>query len=152
MVKLGDDSGLEGIRAGLFAPGEQGEVVALACQMCGRLGDVRATRNLLDLATREGRRQAPAEIRLAATAALARIEGRLAPESVPMEYVSSESYTVRAQAALTLGALGRPSALPTLAAMMGDANPIVQVSAAAAILQVDSALAAAEESGNQPGY
>ncbi|MCH8166035.1 MAG: HEAT repeat domain-containing protein, partial [Planctomycetes bacterium] len=42
MVKLGLESEIEAIRAALFAPPEQGEIVALACMICGRLKDGRA--------------------------------------------------------------------------------------------------------------
>jgi HEAT repeat protein len=136
MALLGDTSQLEGIRAALFAPDEQGELTALAAQICGRLGDERVARTLYDLATREGRRRPPAEVRMAAAAALARIEPALAPREVAIEYASSEQDWLRAQAALTLGVMGEEGGLPALAALLGDGSPMVQVSAAAAILQI----------------
>ena len=73
---------------------------------------------------------------MAAIWALAQINPAQATMAVPMEYVRSGKYQLRAQAALTLGEIGDPGALPTLGAMLGDSNPLVQVAAASAILQL----------------
>ncbi len=135
MVKLGLESEIEAIRAALFAPPEQGEIVAVACMICGRLKDERVVANLIRLA-RRGRFQQPAEVRMAATWALARIRPTQATIDVPMEYTSIEQYQLRAQAALTLGEVADTAALPTLATMLYDPNPLVRVAAASAILQV----------------
>ena len=43
---------------------------------------------------------------------------------------------ITATAALALGAFGRPSGLSSLAVLLHDEHPVVQVSAAAAILEV----------------
>ncbi|MHC4589981.1 MAG: HEAT repeat domain-containing protein [Planctomycetota bacterium] len=45
---------------------------------------------------------------------------------------------LRAQAALTLGEIGDPAALPQLATLLDDASPLVQVAAAGGILQIES--------------
>jgi len=135
MVKLGLESEIEVIRAALFAPPDQGEIVALACMICGRLKDGRAVADLIRLA-RRGRFLQPAEVRMAATWALARIDPTRVTIDVPMEYTSIEQYQLRAQAALTLGEIADPAALPTLATMLDDPNPLVRVAAASAILQV----------------
>lgn len=137
MVKLGDERQLEVIRASLFAPAEQGEIVALACLMAGRIGDVRAMANLHQLATRTGQRQLPAEVRMAAALAMAQIDPAEAPVDVPLEFVRSERFEHRAQAALTLGAMSDAQSLPTLARLLSDSNPMVQVFAAGGLLQHD---------------
>ena len=54
-----------------------------------------------------------------------------------MEYVKSDRFQLRAQAASTLGELGDPMAYPTLATLLQDPNPLVQVAAAGAILRLD---------------
>ncbi|MCZ6446157.1 MAG: HEAT repeat domain-containing protein [Planctomycetota bacterium] len=136
MVKLGLESEIEAIRAALFAPPEQGEIVALACMICGRLKDERVVANLIRLAHPRAPFQQPAEVRMAATWALARIDPTRATIDVPMEYTGIEQYQLRAQAALTLGEVADPAALPTLATMLDDPNPLVRVAAASAILQV----------------
>lgn len=135
MVKLGDERQLEVIRATLFAPAEQGEIVALACQIVGRLGDVRAIPNLMQLALRDGERQLPAEVRMAATLAIAQIDASEAPLEVPMQYVRSEQFQLRAQAALTLGAIPDSQARLALRQLLSDGDPMVQVFAAGGILQ-----------------
>lgn len=136
LVNLGDDRQLEAIRAALFAPAEEGELTAMACMMCGRLHDERAVPNLVRLARMTGDTQQPAEVRMAATWGLARIDPSLASSGVPMEYVASGEYQLRFQAALTLGEIGDTAALGTLTGMMSDENPLVQVAAATAILQI----------------
>ena len=150
LVKLGHDDELEVIRAALFVPAEQGELSALAAQMCGRLQDGKSTAKLLDLAKRSGQMRMPAEIRLAAVEGLTRIAPDQAPLNVPMEYVSADQYQVRAQAAMTLGQMGRRSTLQILRGLMNDPNPVVQVAAAGAVLRVGPA--DSELSGNRSRY
>ena len=134
MVKLGDDHAMEGIRAALFTPAEQGELTALACMLCGRLADERAVPNLARLAQKTGRFQQPAEVRMAATWAMAKIDPAQAPIEVPLAYLASDRYQLRAQAAHTLAQIGDPTSLPRLAGLMDDQNPMVRVAAAGAIL------------------
>jgi HEAT repeat protein len=136
IVLLGDDRDLEIIRASLFAPvAEQGEIVALACQMAGRLGDHRSLINLRDLATREGRRQMPPEIRMAAVEAIARMDPIGAPIEIPTLYASSDRFDHRAQAAMTLGLIDHPASANLLLQLLTDSNPLVQVAAAGGLLQ-----------------
>ena len=73
---------------------------------------------------------------MAATWGLAHIDPALASIEVPLEYVSSDEYQLRFQAAMTLGEIGNPGSLATLSTMMSDENPLVQVAAATAILQI----------------
>ena len=54
-----------------------------------------------------------------------------------MEYVGSNQFQLRAQAASTLGELGDPIAYAALAKLLQDPNPLVQVAAAGAILRLD---------------
>jgi HEAT repeat protein len=136
MVKLGSERELEGIRAALFVPVEQGELTALACQICGRLRDERVLSMMMDLVSRTGPRRPPAEVRMSAALALAQLRPEAAPVGVPLEYAANERPELRAQAAFTLGAMGRAEGLPTLASLMADSSPVVQVTAAAAILLV----------------
>ncbi len=137
LVKLGDEQEMDVIRAALFAPADEGEITALACMMCGRLRDERTVPNLVRLARRTGEFQHPAEVRMAATWALARLASGQAAVEVPMSYATSTEYQLRIQAALTLGEIGAPASLPTLAGLLRDENPLVQVAAAGAILQIE---------------
>jgi HEAT repeat protein len=138
LVKLGEQQEIEGIRAALFAPPEQGELTALACMMCGRLRDQRAVPNLVRLALQTGPSRQPAEVRMAATWALAHIDPAQAPMEVPLEYVADPLFQLRTQAALTLGEIGDPAALPHLATLLDDDSPLVQVAAAGGILRIET--------------
>ncbi len=68
--------------------------------------------------------------------AIAQIEPMAASIDVPMAYIASDRPELRAQAALTLGGFGDPTNLPMLAILLSDENPLVQVAAAGAILQI----------------
>ena len=136
LVKLGVERQIEAIRAALFAPAEEGELTAVACMMCGRLRDERTVPNLVRLARITGDFQQPAEVRMAATWGLAHIDPAMASIEVPLEYVTSDEYQLRFQAAMTLGEIGSTGSLTTLSAMMSDENALVQVGAASAILQI----------------
>ncbi len=136
MVKLGKEGEIEAIRAALFGPGDQAEITALACMMCGRLGDERAVPNLERLARQEGKFQQPAEVRMAATWALARIKPGRAPIDVPLSYADSQQAQLRAQAALTLGEIVSQASVRPLAVLLRDPDPLVQVAAASALLKI----------------
>jgi HEAT repeat protein len=136
MVKLGDMQQLEVIRAALFSRPEEGELTALACQIIGEVKDEGSLPNLLDLATRGGRQQQSAEIRMAAVMAASEINRDHAVLAVPLAYAGSTRFELRAQAASTLGASRQTAALPHLTALMQDANPLVQVTAAGGVLRI----------------
>jgi HEAT repeat protein len=136
LVLLGEHHEIEVVRAALFAPPEQGELTALACMICGRLRDQRAVPNLVRLARRTGPTRQPAEVRMTAVWALAHIDPTEAVMEVPLEYVADAKYQLRAQAALTLGEIGDPEALPHLAELLDDESPLVQVAAAGGILRI----------------
>ncbi len=132
----GSEKDLHPIHAALYARPEEAELTVLACQICRRLGDEGASADLQNLVHRSGKFQRPAEVRLAAAAALGSIEPGQISLDVPFEYMYEESYVLRAQAAHTMGALGDEVAFPRLAVMLDDPNPVVQVSAASAILEL----------------
>lgn len=140
LVKLGAIEELEVIRASLFTPTDQGEIIALACQISGRLGDMRAVPNLLDLALRGGRLQQSAEVRMAAAMAVAEIAPDQAPQEVAKAYLKSPYPGLRAQAVMTLGISGMMTNLGELSLMLSDDNPVVQVAAAGAILRISDEL------------
>lgn len=136
-VRLGDTRGADPIRAALFAPSEQLELTALACQLCGRLGDERAATSLRRLVEAEGPDTRPPEVQLAAVAALAKI-GASASDFLPsVEGLAiSDRPDVRALAAYALGAMSDPRAVPTLRRLMSDRDPLVQTAAAGALLRL----------------
>jgi HEAT repeat protein len=137
MIRLGQMHQLEVVRAALFSPAEQGELTALACMVCGRAKDAAALPDLIRLATRTDTYEQPAEVRLAATWAVAQIEPGEAPIGVPMFYTTAVDPQIRAQAAATLGVVGNRGALPTLGVLLADPDPGVQVAAAGAIIQIE---------------
>jgi HEAT repeat protein len=137
MVKLGAEDRLAGIRASLFAPAEQAEIIALACQICGNLDDRTAAPDLHNLALRTSDRMMPPEVRMSAALALAKMDAmKLSPWTVPMEYWQDERPELRAQAAVTLGAMGRRDVLPILESLLHDPDPLVRVASAGGILQI----------------
>lgn len=138
MVKLGRTSELEVIHAALFNPEQQAELVALACQILGRLGDPTYAPAMENKALTRGRQEQPAEVRLAAATALAHLDPSKAPISVPLEFVKHDRYELRAYAAASLGWFGDPLALGALRSLLADENPVVQVAAAGSILRITS--------------
>lgn len=140
LVRLGDTAEIEPIRAALFAPGEQGELTVLACQILGRLGDQQSQGALFRLSRPSGEDVRPIEIRLAALRALADLgvpdRAQLLQSTAP--YLKDLSPMVRAQACFTVGAIGGDAAVQALVPLMADLDPNVQVAAAGAILTADS--------------
>jgi len=139
MVRLGMRQEIEVIRAALFTTQEQGEITALACLMCGRLGDRDALPTLQGLAQRTGAGGHAPEVRMAASMAIAQIDQSQVPIEVPMEFVASPRPELRAQAAMTLGKIRHAAVVGQLRQLLADPDPIVQVSAAAAILELYAA-------------
>jgi len=152
LVLLGATHDIQAIRAALYAREEEAELTVLACQILGRLDDKGAAADLTNLVWREGKYKRQPELRMAATAALAEIDPARARVEVPMEYARSELYLQRAQAAHTMGVVGDLSTLPMLSTMLSDPNPVVQVSAAGAVLQVYEAHTMRTEAGNRRPY
>ncbi len=135
LVLLGERDELEVIRAAIFSSSQEAEVTAIACQIAGRLHDVEVTSTLESITLTPQRY--PDEIRLVAATALAEIN----PTRVPMEpilrFTSSDSANLRSQCATCLGVQGNQLNLGPLTLMMDDSDPIVQISAAGAVLRVN---------------
>lgn len=140
MVKLGEESQIESIRAALYpSRPEELETTALAVQIIGQLRDRGAMDELVVLTAmvdQQGNRM-PAEVRLAAAGALARI-GLRRGTFLADEYISHELPALRAQAAHVYGEIGYTGNLHKLEKMLGDPNGMVQVAAAAAIVKITS--------------
>jgi HEAT repeat protein len=136
---------IELIRAALLATDGEEELAALAAQICGELRDETALRSLAWIATRneapENRPPAPAEVRMAAATAIARMRPETAPVRVLMGFVGSDNPVLRAQAAGGLGWFRDPGVLPTLATLLEDRNAMVQVAAAGSIVRATAGLA-----------
>ena len=140
LAKLGQRQALDPIRAALFAPSEQAELIALACQIVGEIRDEGSRGALMRLWNAEGGSLRPPEIRLAAATALARLgEPDMRPVLVMTRMVqSAPDPFIRAQAATALGWIPTPEAQALLAPMLRDRNPYVQISAAGAWLRSDA--------------
>ncbi len=137
MAKMGDYRQYDPIRAALFAPSEQAEFIALACQMIGETNDRGARGHLIGLWNGRGPLQRPIEIRLIAGAALVRIgEPNLEPIfELCSTAVLNQSPTIRAQAAATLGWAGGKRALDAIAPLLKDPYALVRLTAASAYLR-----------------
>jgi HEAT repeat protein len=141
MVKLGAVGQVDVIRAALFAPAEEGELAALACQMCGSVKDGGALPDLQNLVRRSGRFARPPEVRMAAAQSIAEIDPSRTLFDVPLTFAGSERFELRAQAAHSMGIMMAASHVQneavttSLAKLLEDSNPLVQVSAAGAILR-----------------
>ncbi len=140
LAKLGQRQALDPIRAALFAPSEQAELIALACQIVGEIRDEGARGALMRLWNADGGSLRPPEIRLAAATALARLgEPDMRPVLVMTRLVTSAPDPfIRAQAATALGWIPTPEAQSLLAPLLRDRNPYVQISAAGAWLRGDA--------------
>jgi len=140
-VKLGDDVPLQEIRAALF-PGkaEDLEAAALACQIVGQVRDKTAVNRLIVLtALQDDSKQfMPAEVRLAAAAALARM-GQRQGSYLAEQYRASSKDALRSQAAFVYGETLQVENLPMLSEMMNDQVGRVRVAAAAAIVKITEA-------------
>lgn len=154
LVKLGDQSQIEPIRAALFAPPQQSELTVVACDSLGRLGDQIARPMLERLVSSSGDSKRSPEVRLAAAEALARLGGgpkagalALAPGApatsdqatfrtvlgVAREYIADPDARIRTQVASLLGQIGASESLALLAGLVRDSDPVVQVGAAAGV-------------------
>ena len=141
LVKLGDKAAIDTIRATLFpSRPEDFEGAALAVQIIGEIQDRRSMTQLIYLAALSGDEKLPAEVRLAAAGALAKM-GDTAGSFIADEYVDDPNPAIRAQSAFVYGVTGRPENLSKLQGLMADPQPIVQVAAAAALLQITDQLA-----------
>lgn len=140
MIKLGDVTQKAVIRAALYpSQPEDLESAALAVQILAQLNDRESIGQLVNLAAyrdRAGQRY-PAEVRLGIAAALARM-GMDGAVGIADEFWQDKFEPLRAQTAFAYGELGEGKRLDRLEIMVTDASPMVQVSAAAAILRTST--------------
>jgi HEAT repeat protein len=144
LIKLGDESQVEAVRAALYpSRPEELESAALAVQIIGQVRDRGAIDQLIYLSGYKDKdQQMPAEIRLAVAGSLARM-GHTEGGFIADEYLTSALPTVRAQAAYVFGETGRLENLNRLETLLADPAPNVRVTAAAGILKVAEAAATA---------
>lgn len=138
LFKLGDSSQLHTVQAALFpSRSEDLEATALAVQIIGEIGARQSINDLTNLAIQsdEAGNPMPAEIRLAVAGSLAKL-GRRDGWFVAEELWESENPQLRAQSAYVLGMTRYPEHLPILGELMGDSDPVVRVSAAAATTRI----------------
>lgn len=135
MVRLGDHNQRHPIRASLFTTSEHHELAAMAAVICGRLKDYEAVGSLKRLIAADGPERRPAEVRMAAAMGLGML-GEPVPPEVATEYMGSNRPELRMQIALTLGEIGDRRGLNAAVELLSDPNPLVQVAAAKAIMQI----------------
>lgn len=140
MIKLGDESRREAIRAALYPDTPEAlELVALAVQIIGETGDRVAIPQLVYLsAYTDGERLMPAEVRLAIAASLAKL-GRTEGWFIADEFANDPTPAIRAQAAFVYGRTARDEDIRSLIRMSSDPSALVRVSAASAILNAVAA-------------
>ena len=137
MLKLGDDDQLHPLHAALFVSRpEQLEMAALAAQILGEVGNRSSIPDLRNLAVYrdEQGNQMPAEVRLAAAGALAKL-GQTDGAFIAEEYAAHPSPLVRAQAAVVFGETTGPTNVARLETLLRDPDERVRVAAGAGILR-----------------
>ena len=127
VVNLGDEGSIDALEAAAFSQFD--EVRVLAVLILGRLEDRRMEPALAGMLDRP-----PVELQVAAAQALATM-GRSRGLNVVLRAAGSATPTVRAQAAIALGAFREPAASDKLAQMLDDPQPQVRIAAAAALLR-----------------
>ena len=136
LVKLGDEQGIDAIRAALYpARPEELEATALAVQIIGEVGDRASADQLIYMADEETGLPMPAEVRLAIAGALAKI-GYRSGGFIADQYAQNDLDVIRAQSASVYGDTLLGEHLPKLGDLMGDESPIVRVAAAGAVLKI----------------
>lgn len=136
LVKLGDETSIDTLRAALYpSRPDELEATALAVQIIGEVRDRGAIDQLIYLADDSTDRVMPAEVRLAVAGALAKM-GLTQGGFIADEYADSPIDVVRAQAAAVYGRTGRTQHLPRLGVMLDDPSELVQVAAAAAVVDL----------------
>ncbi|MBI1368908.1 MAG: hypothetical protein GC162_09680 [Planctomycetes bacterium] len=133
IAKLGDDSVLDALRAGAFSQFDEVRVVSILAM--GEVGDRKMEVGMEQFLT-----NAPVELRLAAAGALAKL-GNLKGMDTLLDASGHENPVVRGQAAVMLGYFKDERTFAYLRVLMDDPNPLVRVSAAAAVLRRSVAMA-----------
>lgn len=148
LVKLGEDSALNALRAALYpATLEELEASVLAAQILGQVDDGNSAAELVRLVTRTTPDSPPdadpmnriylypKELRLAAARSLAQL-GYPDGWYVGHQYLGDPLPAVRAQVAFVLAETGRDTDLGLLEGLMGDSDPTVRVAASAGVLRM----------------
>lgn len=133
MIRLGDHSALDALRAAVFSQFD--EVRVLAVSSLGKLGDRRMQRAFEHLLAKP-----PIELQLAAAEALARMDSPVGQEAM-LAGAQSELAPVRAQAAFGLAVADGRATAEALVGLLEDPDPQVRISAAAAVLRALDAAA-----------
>ena len=136
LILLGERNELEVVRASVFSSIQEAEVTALACQIAGNLHDVEVISTLEGITVTPDRY--PDEIRLVAATALAQIAPSRMPLETVLRFSSSDLPNIRSQCATALGVQGNRLSLGPLALMLKDNDQLVQISAAGAVLRINS--------------
>ncbi len=131
MLKLGDESVLDAIRAACYSSFD--EVRVLAISMLGKFRDRR-----METAFQQMVKKPPIEIQLAAGEALARMKIYNNILDIVLQGSVMEIPAVRAQAAFTLGLIPDSQSAARLVTLLEDPHPQVRLTAAAAILRAVS--------------
>jgi HEAT repeat protein len=132
IVRLGDDSALNALRAAAYSQFD--EVRVLAVTLMGELGDRRMEKAFADMLL-----EPPIELQIAAAGTLAGF-GLNEGMGVVLEACESDLVTVRAQAAWTLQYYSDPVVTEMLVWLLDDPQEQVRLSAAASILRRPGAL------------
>lgn len=143
LAKLGDESQRDILVAALFVSRpEDLEATALATQILGEIRSRRSApelQNLIAYRDEQGRSM-PAEIRLNAGIALAKLGGMDAGLAARLsalgdEFARHRNPLLRAQTAILRGHIGGAAEVSALREMLTDGNPLVQVASGSGILQ-----------------
>jgi HEAT repeat protein len=131
VVRLGDDSELDTLRASAY--NTVGEVRVIAINALGAVADERMAPALARFLNDEPHPES-VEVQIAAAGALARL-GKPMGLRKALEHSRHASPIVRSQAAWALGWFGDPASFARLAEMVDDQTPIIRVAASASILR-----------------
>ncbi|MEN1704631.1 MAG: HEAT repeat domain-containing protein [Planctomycetota bacterium] len=139
MIRLGDRTKLEGVRAALFpSRPEDLELAALAVQIIGEVEDRASAGQVIQLSTyREGGRPMPAEVRLECATTAAKL-GYRDGGFIAEEFTTSEVAVLRVQAATAWGWIGGETGLSRCRTLLGDPDPRVRAAAAAGVIRIAS--------------
>ena len=135
LVRLGSREHLEEIRASFFGSADAVELVAVATQMAGELGDLGLGHALEQMAFDAGPRKAGPELRMIAVAALGALTPDAAQPEIALLFLDDPTAQVRAQAATALMWGNAPGQDAALARLLADSSLQVRISAARAMLK-----------------
>jgi HEAT repeat protein len=134
LVRLGNQDHLAEIRAAFFGSAEDGEVIAVAAQIAGQLGDTGLGYALEQMAFNAGPRPVGPELQLIAVEALGRMTAAAAQPALALQYVNDDAPAIRAQAASALAFGNIEGQNLALLELCADPNPHVRVRAAGSVL------------------